>query len=342
MHLLKADVREELIMGNLTAREKGFMYVVTLLIIVVLGYFFGIRTLNNKYDEYVAELNSLNERKAYLDQLKENNISMEKEIEALQKNCSELELSFIDKLETECIEQYVLKTFEEANCPFLISIGSTDVGMASVNYPDGTISPDGLACLQISVSYSSTDGFNVPQYNRNPDFTAKAEVPFATSVAELKDQLGKEEYSKRYGYDEFIAALKKINSDNPDCIKVDSFTVTDHNGVMTLNAAINFYATNLKNRISIDDRKDPYTFWCGDTGVDTKGGFIGFPYICDNEDSLWFGVVNFNLEDQAAKPFAAYWSELLFKETYENSGRDIRVVLGIENAETETTEEVEE
>ena len=29
-------------MNNLTAREKGFMYVITLLIIVVLGYFFGI------------------------------------------------------------------------------------------------------------------------------------------------------------------------------------------------------------------------------------------------------------------------------------------------------------
>ena len=35
-------------MGNLTAREKAFMYAVTLLIIIVLGYFFGIRTLNDK------------------------------------------------------------------------------------------------------------------------------------------------------------------------------------------------------------------------------------------------------------------------------------------------------
>ena len=64
-------------MSNLTAREKGFMYVITLLIIVVLGYFFGIRTLNNKYDEYVAELNSLQERKAHLDELRANNASME-------------------------------------------------------------------------------------------------------------------------------------------------------------------------------------------------------------------------------------------------------------------------
>ncbi len=51
-------------MSNLTAREKAFMYAVTLLIIIVLGYFFGIRTLNDKYDQYKAELQSLKERQA--------------------------------------------------------------------------------------------------------------------------------------------------------------------------------------------------------------------------------------------------------------------------------------
>ena len=53
-------------MNNLTAREKGFMYVITLLIIVVLGYFFGIRTLNDKYDEYKAQKNALEARRVYL------------------------------------------------------------------------------------------------------------------------------------------------------------------------------------------------------------------------------------------------------------------------------------
>ena len=51
-------------MNNLTAREKGFMYVITLLIIVVLAYFFGIRTLNKKYEEYKVELQTLQDRKA--------------------------------------------------------------------------------------------------------------------------------------------------------------------------------------------------------------------------------------------------------------------------------------
>lgn len=63
-------------MGNLTAREKAFMYAVTLLIIIVLGYFFGIRTLNDKYDQYKAELQELKERQAYLDMLRANNENM--------------------------------------------------------------------------------------------------------------------------------------------------------------------------------------------------------------------------------------------------------------------------
>ena len=67
-------------MSNLTAREKAFMYAITLLIIIVLGYFFGIRTLNNKYDDYREELQTLQEKKEFLDQLRENNVSMDKGI----------------------------------------------------------------------------------------------------------------------------------------------------------------------------------------------------------------------------------------------------------------------
>ena len=93
-------------MSNLTAREKAFMYAITLLIIIVLGYFFGIRTLNNKYDDYREELQTLQEKKEFLDQLRENNVSMDKEIQELEASCKELELSFIDKLESAFSSMY--------------------------------------------------------------------------------------------------------------------------------------------------------------------------------------------------------------------------------------------
>lgn len=321
-------------MNNLTAREKGFMYVVTLLIIVVLAYFFGIRTLNKKYDEYRVELQTLQARKAYLDQLRENNASMATEIEVLKEQCSEIESSFIDKLESEVIGQYVLKTFEDAGCPFLISFSTSDVGMSAVTYPDGTTASDGLLCTQVAVSYSSTDGYTVTQYNRTPDFTNKATVPVAQTIADLSEQMGQGEYAKRKGYDEFLTALKKINSENPDCIKVNSIEVIENNGVLTLTATINFYGVSLRNRISVDENHAPYTYWSGANNVDTKGGFIGFPYICDNKDSLWYGVQNMSIDKGAYKPFAAYWSNALFTQQLDSVGEDYKELIGFEEETT--------
>ncbi len=324
-------------MNNLTAREKGFMYVITLLIIVVLGYFFGIRTLNNKYEEYKAQLQTLQERKAYLDQLRANNASMATEIELLKSSCAEIELSFIDELETECIEQYVLKTFEDAGCPFLMSVSSSDIGMPSVTYADGSSSKDGLVCMQILVNYSSTDGYTVTQYNRTPDFTPGAKTPVAETVETLSEQMGQGEYAKRKGYDEFLAALKKINAENPDCIKVSSIIAQESNGVMNLSATIDFYGVSLRNRLSVDDSKKPYTYWNGDKNVDTKGGFIGFPYVCDNKNSLWYGVVNMNFEPGASKPFAAYWANALFEKQFGEAGGDIKKLINFgEEAPTPT------
>lgn len=313
-------------MSNLTAREKAFMYAITLLIIIVLGYFFGIRTLNDKYDQYKAELQSLKERQAYLDMLRANNESMRTEIDTLNESCSELEMSFIDKLETEVIQQYVLSTFEKAGCPYLVGISSADVGMATVSYPDGTSSPDSLVCMQVVVVYSSTDGYTVTQYNRNPDFTGKAETPIADMLDELIGKMGEEPYNERKGYYEFLTALKKLNSDNPKCIKVDTIKVEEGNGVLTLTAAINFYGVNLNNRISVDDRTDPYTSWSGHKNVDTSGGFIGFPYVCDYKDSLWYGLENHNIEEGADKPFAPYWAVAIFNEQLKTAG-DLKTLL---------------
>lgn len=323
-------------MNNLTAREKGFLYVVTLLIIVVLAYFFGIRTLNNKYEEYKVQLQTLQERKAYLDQLRENNASMANEIEMLKTSCSEIELSFIDNLETECLQQYVLKTFEDAGCPYLMTVSSTDVGMTSVTYPDGTSSPDSIVCMRINVTYSSTDGYTVTQYNRTPDFTPGSKTPVGETIANLSEQMGQGEYAKRKGYDEFLTALKKINAENTDCIKVSSLSVSETNGIMTLNATIDFYGASLRNRISVDESRKPYTYWNGDTNVDTKGGFIGFPYVCDNKDSLWYGTVNMSFDPSTSKPFAAYWAAALFQNQYAEAGGDIKVLTNFEGETTPT------
>ena len=150
-------------MNNLSSREKAFIYVMGLLIVIVLGYFFGIRSLNNKYDEYEARLAELNTRKAYLDQLMLDNAEMDKEISNIEAAISDVELSFLDNIDTECIEQYLLDTFEDKNCPYLKSVEAEEVECAPVILADGTTSADQLECIRVTLTYSTTDGFNVTQ-----------------------------------------------------------------------------------------------------------------------------------------------------------------------------------
>ena len=337
-------------MGNLSFREKAFIYVILLLLIIVGGYFLGIRNLNNQYNEYKTQLDQLNARKAYLDQLKLDIDATADEIKQLDGFIEEKELSFIDKIDSECIEQYVLKTFEDAGMPYLKSIACEDVSCDPVSYPDGSAAPDSLQCLRVNVVYSTTDGYITPQYNLNPDQTGEDAGEIISALYALQDA---SVAGPRVGYDEFLSALKTIADENPDCIKIYSVAVVDNAGFMDLSASIDFYGTVLAKRVSTDDSTAAYTYWQGDKNVDTEGGFIGYPYIVTDPNSLWFGIENPN-EDCLAfidRPFAAYWANAAYSIKVGEAG-SLSVITGIEpgsasasgiaNAEGEAAGEGEE
>ena len=337
-------------MGNLSFREKAFIYVILLLLIIVGGYFLGIRNLNNQYNEYKTQLDQLNARKAYLDQLKLDIDATADEIKQLDGFIEEKELSFIDKIDSECIEQYVLKTFEDAGMPYLASISCEDVSCAPVSYPDGSAAPDSLQCLRVNVVYSTTDGYITPQYNLNPDQTGEDAGEIISALYALQDA---SVAGPRVGYDEFLSALKTISEENPGCIKIYSVAVVDNAGFMDLSASIDFYGTVLAKRVSTDDSTAAYTYWQGDKNVDTEGGFIGYPYIVTDPNSLWFGIENPN-EDCLAfidRPFAAYWANAAYALKVGEAG-SLSVITGIEpgsasasgiaNAEGEAAGEGEE
>lgn len=297
-------------MNNLTTREKAMAFGILLILIIFLVYFFGIRILNDKYDEYKKKLTDLQARKAFLDELKEENAKMEKEIETLEANIEKIELSFIDKLETEVIEQYLLAIFEKNECPFLNKITVSDVPMNPITLPDGTTSDNSVLCRSVEITYATGDGFLPTTYNATPLFrdpdTMKIspEIPLAM-IADL-DRLSalryklvfKDDYQPTeeeqalmvenfQGYSGFLKSLKQIADDNKDCIKVTGIKAESKSGFMTLTATVNFFSANLANRVSTDTSKEAYTYWSGHTNIDTKGGFIGMPYIVLNKDSLW-------------------------------------------------------
>ena len=322
-------------MGNLSFREKAFIYVILLLLIIVGGYFLGIRNLNNQYNEYKTQLDQLNARKAYLDQLKLDIDATADEIKQLDGFIEEKELSFIDKIDSECIEQYVLKTFEDAGMPYLKSIACEDVSCDPVSYPDGSAAPDSLQCLRVNVVYSTTDGYITPQYNLNPDQTGEDAGEIISALYALQDA---SVAGPRVGYDEFLSALKTISEENPGCIKIYSVAVVDNAGFMDLSASIDFYGTVLAKRVSTDDSTAAYTYWQGDKNVDTEGGFIGYPYIVTDPNSLWFGIENPN-EDCLAfidRPFAAYWANAAYSLKVGEAG-SLSVITGIEPGSASTS-----
>lgn len=317
-------------MGNLSVREKAFIYVILLLLIIVGGYFLGIRNLNNQYDEYKTQLDQLNARKAYLDQLKLDIDATADEIKQLDVWIEEKELSFIDSLDSECIEQYVMKTMEDNGMPYLSAITCEDITCAPVSYPDGSAAPDSLQCLRVKIKYASTDGYITTQYNLNPDQTGPDAGAIISALYELQDN----SYAgPRVGYDEFITALKKIADENPDCIKISEVTVVDNAGFLDLSASIDFYGTILANRVSEDDSTAAYTYWQGDKNVDTTGGFIGYPYIVTDPNSLWFGIENPepNCVAFIDRPFAAYWANAAYVLKVSSAeGGDLSQITGIE------------
>ncbi|MCR5340638.1 MAG: hypothetical protein K6E60_04750 [Saccharofermentans sp.] len=309
-------------MNNLSAREKTGIYVISLLILILLGYILGIRTLNNKYASLEKQYNELVQKREYLNQLKANVAQTSEEIKKLNEAISKVELSFIDKLENECLMQYVLKTFEDCGIPYMADISTEDVACQAISYADGTTSPDVLQCTRVKVTYASTDGYIIPAYNLSIDTVSKpaeGEKDAKSKVKELIGKMGKEEFAEAKGYDEFLKALDKMSKENPGCIKVIDLTATSKNGFFILTASIDFYGTVLTNRVSVDDSKAPYTYWTGHTNVDTSGGFIGFPYVVKNEKSLWNGYVLNSFEPLGERPFAAYWSNAAFSAKL-NSG----------------------
>lgn len=307
-------------MNNLSAREKTGIYVISLLILILLGYILGIRTLNNKYEQLNQQYNELVARRDYLNQLKSNVAQTTEEIQRVNESISKVELSFIDKLENECLMQYVLKTFEDNGIPYMSAIKTEDVSCPSFSYADGTGAKEALQCTRVNVTYASTDGYIIPQYNRTPDTTQKAETDPKTTIKELIGKMGTEEYAEAKGYDEFLKSLEKMAKDNEGSIKVTNLVVTSTNGFFRLEASIDFYGTVLPNRVSVDDNKAGYTSWTGHTGVDTSGGFIGFPYVVKNENSLWNGFVLGNFSAYTERPFAAYWANAAFSQKVNKKG----------------------
>ena len=189
-------------MGNIGKRERYYLMLLGIVIAVLLIYYFGIRNLGIKYDEMVDTRSQLQAQLDYYEALKTQNDEALAQINQLKNEISEAEARFLPNICSEAIEQYVLKTFEDAGCPYLVSVSASDIAASGVTLPDGSSASDSLLIKRITVQYSTTDGFCIPEYNRNVTVVVDGMVDEAEFNA-LLEEMYWHGADSRVGYDEF-------------------------------------------------------------------------------------------------------------------------------------------
>jgi len=316
-------------MGNIGKRERYYLMLLAIVLVVGLIYFFGIRNLGFKYDELVATRAQLQAQLDYYESLKTQNAETQTRINELKTDISAEEGRFLPYINTASIEQYVLKTFEDAGCPYLVSVTADDITPESVTLPDGTSATDSLLTKRIIVQYSTTDGFNMPEYNRSTRVIDENGEVNEAAFQSYVEQIAWHGADSITGYDEFVTALQTIEAANPDCIKINSIGVTAEGGYMLLNAEIDFYSVTFRSRVSEANTDAPYITWAGESNIDTEGGFIGRPFVVEDRNSEWFMVMmDDNDALQGSRPFATYYSRAIFEQAVRATG--LESVLGSE------------
>ena len=326
-------------MGNIGKREKYYLMLLGIICLVALIYFFGIRNLGIKYDELVDTRNSLQSQLDYLEALKTQNDATQAQINQLKTDIANVEGMFLPDICAEAMEQYVLKTFENAGCPYLVSATAEDVSPTGVTLPDGSAASDALLVKRITVQYCTTDGFNIAEYNRNNSVIVDGVIDEALWT-ELQDAMVWQGTAAITGYDQFLAALETIEAANPDCVKIYSIGISSEAGYVLMDASIDFYSATFNNRVSDPDTSAPYVTWSGDTTIATDHGFIGRPFIFDDPNSLWYNIMMVSSDAiNGDRPFSTYWSDAIFQDAV--NGTNLETVLNLTDAPAPEGEPVE-
>lgn len=327
-------------MGNLGDRERYGVMLLGIVVVVFVIYFFGIRSLDGKYDELVTKREELQAQLDYYESLKSQNAATQAQIDELKANIAEVEGTFLPAICSEAIEQYVLKTFEDAGCFYLVSVEAQDVALEAVTLPNGNTATDGLVVKRMVVQYSTTDGFNIPNYNRSTTVITDGVLDEGL-WNEYLDQMAWQGADSITGYNEFVAALKTIEAANPECVKINSISIQSEGGYVLMTAEIDFYSATFNERVSEPDMSAPYVTWAGSTNINTTGGFIGYPFIVEDPNSEWFMVLMTDGDAvQGDRPFATYYSNAIFRDAVNAQG--LAAVLEAGAPQTPGGEEVPE
>ena len=231
---------------KLSGRET-FMLLLLFLILLIAGYwFFFFTPIQNELNANEQEYNVI--RSQY-----DSEIAIINDVDNLKANLELLKIQVTD-YENRLLPELDPEVFTAHFAKILSDNGFTKITDISCSLPmyeqlqksDGTFSANSVQWLTVNLKASGTDGV----------------TPGGTD---------------KIGYDQFMKAVKQIESANPNAIHVSSITMEETNqGFQYFLVSVDVFAFILPNRISVADMNEPYVTWSRDP--DAVGGIFGRPY----------------------------------------------------------------
>lgn len=316
-------------MGNISNREKIMIFVLGAALVALIMFVAIIRPLMNKNDKADATLEERKKTDAYYVALIQSNGELEQKIANTKNGIMDIEAKLLPEVDTWSVEQYLINTFSSNGNDFGKGIKSEEIVCDDINMPDGTVANERLKLKRFTVSYTTNDGFCIPESDGNPAWF-KDGLPDEELIVNSIINMGNPEAEDPYnftqvkGYDEFINALDEISKKFPTCVKVHSCSVEDSTvGFLNLKAEIDCFSTDLASSrlLDVKDSRQTKFVWEGEENVDCAGGLIGMPLINTNEASAYFGVqiAPKALSDFKDRPFASYFSAAILSDIAANN-----------------------
>lgn len=242
---------------KLSGRETTLILVM-LVVLMLLGYFlFLLSPAQDKLAVFEKELTTVKNTKIQSDAIIVKQKDLEKEITDSKKQASEIEMSLLPALRSEVITQKIQTAFINSGIPFITECTSEPVVQDQILLSDGSFSDNQLVSVIFNITASGSDGIAPTILDQ-----------FTGGTPAL------------VGYNEFIKAVKDIEDDNPESVRIHSISFEDSGqGFMFFTASIEVLSFILPDRISTADMNQDYIVWGGtDINDITNSGLVGIPF----------------------------------------------------------------
>ena len=336
-------------MKNSNGRDTFLLFIVLLLALGAVCYLCIIKKNLDKLNTVKEELAQVEQEKAMNDAIIQQAEQLDAQREELKNQLQTLENKLLPELYTSAIQRKLFKHFEDAGIPYIVEVSNTPLEYELVNMTDGKVSPDRVISSRYKIRVAGTDGWlithdeedalgidyrvfynqlAIPQDDQNT-VNPEAQAIGLISAKEIKSAI-------YVGYDEFVTALKAIQADAPDYVKISSIEIEDMaQGFCEYSAEVDVFAYDLIDRISAAPTNMNYMNWVGAENIVT-GGIVGLPsyFVVTNpelyhvpESSPLYGryLSLLSYDFSVNRPFAA-WSHwgyewLNLKEVLEDAGK---------------------